>query len=236
MKMRAFMVPGSLFLPGISRSYAIRMVLFVTMPIQNTILERVIMKLNRSVISAISIFLVLCCVSNYCSADSAKKNAISIGGGGGVGSGAFAYLGYVQYERLLTRHFALNANVNFMHYEYDDDDYCEEGDHYGAQVDVHLYPFAGDEGLKWLYLGVGIGVGQTNWESREEESGPGYFSRTSESGDSISWEPHFRLGSKFYLGSSGIYIDPAIQIGDWLNSDLELGFYAALLVSVGFAF
>jgi hypothetical protein len=184
------------------------------------------MELNRSVISAIGIFLVLGSVSNYCSADSTKSNAISLGGGGGVAPDATAYVFQVQYERLLTGHVALNAMVHFLHYQYDDDFHWEEGNHYGGQVDVHFYPF--DEGMKWLYLGVGIGVGQSDWDWRE--------GRDSGSGSSIICDPHVRLGSKFYLGSSGIYLDPVLQVGYWLNNEQELGFYALLLLSVGFAF
>ena len=136
---------------------------------------------------------------------------------------------------MLNSRLSLGVLVGQVDYEYDDlPDYWEEGDGPGGQIDLRVY--RSGRGLRGFYWGGGLGVWNTDYEWREDV-GTGF--ETSGSGSSTDVELHFLIGGKIHFGDSGIFLDPSLKIGSWLDAggdENDAGIYGFGSLSVGFAF
>lgn len=189
-------------------------------------------KTNVIYVALFTLMLALMANAGNCYAQN-PKNSISFGGGGGVGPDASGTVFFLQYERLLSDRISLTGFIGSLEYEYDDDEYWEEGDGPGVQVDFRFYPGARDKGMQGFYLGGGFGIWDTEWDWKDDMD-TAY--PTSGSGDSVSIDVHYRMGGKINFGSSGVFIEPGVQLGYWVSSDAELDVYLFGILALGFSF
>jgi len=165
-------------------------------------------------------------LSAFCSPSVAAERAISIGGSGLAGPDLTASVIYVEYEQTIINKLSFYARGGQLSYDYDDDEYEEEGDGPGIEGGVRFYP-SGD-GLKGFFIGAGLGLWDTEWDWIDDK-GTAWETRGSD--DSTSVELHFIVGGR--LGSKVQFV-PTFQIGSFLSTDAELGAYAVLGASISF--
>jgi len=152
----------------------------------------------------------------------AKDSIVSFGVSAASGADSSATMIFAEYERKLNDSIGLAFRVGSLDYEYDDGFYREQGDGPGVEAAVRIYT-AGN-GMKGFYYGGGAGIWLTSWDYSEDfDSG---------SGDSTSLEVHFALGTR--LANDKIEFNPSFQVGQFISSSAELGFYVLAGVAIGF--
>lgn len=186
---------------------------------------------RRIAILSLSLIVTLL-AANVRAAEQDAKNAISFGFLGGAGGGSTAFVGTLEYERLVTPNVGVLGRFGYLSYSYDDDYYEEDGTAPGIMGGVKYY-----FGDKWngFYLGGNLGIWSTSWDWWE-----GGFNG---SGTSTSMSIGGELGGRFPLGSRRRFaLVPNLQFGDYLElsstgaRDSELGFYIAAGLTFSFAF
>ena len=195
------------------------------------------MKITKRITSHAFLALLFAVVSFIlaCSAASAQtadetKNAVRVVVAGGPAPDAWGLVLGVEYERYLGSGFALGLRPGWLTYGYDDGDYTEDGDGYGADVCARYY-FKG-QGMWGFYLGGAVGGWGTSWDWAEGTANG--------SGDSFSINLQAEFGYRFLLANDRLSIAPAVVLGDYLaassDDDAQFGFYAAFGLVFGYHF
>jgi opacity protein-like surface antigen len=121
-------------------------------------------------------------------------------------------VGFAEFEKRLSRRFALFARVGRIEYRPNEDTghYGEGGRGNGIELGGRVY-LALKEKVSF-YLGAGIGGWRLNWYWKDEEKTP--FETTGRrSSRASSFQVH--AGWKIRLGSGTSYVNPSIQIGSF---------------------
>ena len=141
--------------------------------------------------------------------------------------------GVVEYERLLGRHVSLGARYASISYEYEEDDYTEEGDTKG--FDITFRHYWGGKGFRGWYWGAALGRYESDWTWQERN--------LRGSGTSELTHVQAMVGYKHFFNDN-FYVDGFGMIGNWSGTskestgtrETELGAYFALGVGLGVAF
>ncbi len=160
---------------------------------------------------------------------------------GGGGEDLIAIAVYGEYEMSLSDDFSFVGRVGYLNYEFDDDNFDEEGDGPGIEAGFRIYPRS--NAIEGFFIGGVVGVWDTDWDWIDNKGRP---SETRGSGSTLALHIGAEIGGKIPLGRR-VYLIPAVQIGNWSGLDdecepagcdkeTELGFYGAGSLGVGVVF
>ena len=167
-----------------------------------------------------------------------NTNAVSAGVTGLAVFGATNTISYLAYEtKPFDNPLVLSVKAGRMHSIVREGAYEERASGAGGEVGIRVYA-SGTPYIHGYYLGAGVGWWALSGEWKDDlgtpfvTTGPGRVSVIDLNG---------LIGKKIFLGSTGVYIDPSVQIGllgarHYRPEEFGAGgIYLAAGISAGFA-